>query len=60
MMAVSSALRLKNAKQAVKDSGTTVYSFANKSVDRIMPAQMIQKSRTFQNHSFTVARRFSG
>ena len=60
MIAVSSALRLRNAKQAVKDSGTTVYSFANKSADRIMPAQMIQKSRTFQNHSLTVARRFSG
>ena len=41
-------------------AGITFQTFANTVTEMIIPAQMIMKSLTDQNHSFTLALRFSG
>lgn len=49
-----------NAKPAAIAIGMGESSFANMTADMMIPPQIIRKSRTFQNHSLTVALRFSG
>jgi hypothetical protein len=60
MIEVSSTRRERNAKQAVAAKGRTFQKFTRITTDRIIPPQIMIKSRTLQNHSFTLALRFSG
>ena len=45
---------------AIKTSGAKYICITRITTDRIIPPQIMIKSRTLQNHSFTFALRFSG
>ncbi len=60
MIALSSVRRLKNAKHSVAAAGIMFQNCTITVTESIIPPQMMQKSLTDQNHSFTLALRFSG
>ncbi len=49
-----------SAKQIVAAAGITFQKLANTVTETMIPAHMIMKSLTDQNHSFTLALRLSG
>ena len=60
MIAISSVRIVRKAKHPVHAKGRMFHRFTSTMTDSTIPAHMMIKSRIDQNHSFTLALRFSG